>query len=350
MTHDDDWIPNVRLHPSVFVAPGAIVVGDVTIGARSSVWFQTVVRGDSDRVEIGEDTNLQEHTLVHQDAGYPALVGSRVTIGHRAIIHGCVIEDDCLIGMGAVLLTGARIGAGSLIAAGALVREGQEIPPRSLVVGAPARVLGEVKPAHTGMIAEGSRHYAALAALYQRRGYARPHPVPSDPLGTAAPWRGPMTHAEWGDLMAHLAGATEMAQGLVGRHPQIEDWSHAPAGGRWSAVQVLAHLLDVDREVYLPRVERLLGEDEPVVPDQPAHTWVADRGHARADRDATLHGWLEARGALVARLVPLGPAEWRRFGWHSTRGPYPLGDMVRNWVEHDLAHVRQMARALGEAP
>jgi carbonic anhydrase/acetyltransferase-like protein (isoleucine patch superfamily) len=346
----DHWSARVRLHPTVFLAPGAVVVGDVTIGARSSVWFHTVVRGDSDTVEIGEDTNLQEHTLVHQDAGYPAIVGSRVTVGHRAIVHGCVIEDDCLIGMGAILLSGARIGAGSLVAAGALVREGQVVPPRSLVVGAPARVLGEVKPEHTASIAEGSRHYAALAADYLRRGFARPHPPETSDLGSAKPWHGPMTHAEWGDVIARLAGATEMTQTLAGRHPDRAEWARRPGTGRWSAIEALAHLLDVDREIYAPRLERLLQETEPEFPDVSANAWPEQRGYVDADRDATLAAWLEARGALVARLVPLGPADWRRLAWHQLRGPLPLGAMVRAWVEHDLGHVRQMARALGEQP
>src|SRR5262249_5708342 len=140
MSDHASWTARLRLHPTAFVAPGAVVVGDVTLGARSSVWFNTVVRADSDRVEIGEDTNVQDNSTVHQDEGMPALVGARVTVGHRAIIHGCVIEDDCLIGMGATVLSGARIGKGSLIGAGALVKEGQVIPAGSLALGTPARV------------------------------------------------------------------------------------------------------------------------------------------------------------------------------------------------------------------
>ena len=165
--------------PGVFLAPGAIVCGAVRIGAHSSVWFNTVVRGDTDAIEIGEHTNIQDLTVVHVDEDCPAIVGNRVTIGHRAIIHGCVIEDDCLIGMGAIVLSGARIGAGSLIGAGALVREREVIPPGSLVLGVPARVVGEVQDAHREAIARGAAHYEALAADYVAQGLGQPIPAPA---------------------------------------------------------------------------------------------------------------------------------------------------------------------------
>jgi len=173
-------LPRGRLHVhgSVFLAPGAIVCGDVTIGEGSSVWFHTVIRGDTDRIVIGAHTNVQDLTMVHVDEGCPAIVGDRVTIGHRAIVHGCVIEDDCLIGMGAIVLSGARVGAGSLVAAGALVRERQVIPPGSLVLGAPARVAGEVTDAHRAAIQRGWPHYEALSRDYLRQGLGQPVPAP----------------------------------------------------------------------------------------------------------------------------------------------------------------------------
>jgi carbonic anhydrase/acetyltransferase-like protein (isoleucine patch superfamily) len=171
------WVSRVRIDPSVFLAAGSVVVGDVSIGRDASVWFNTVVRGDTAPVEIGAGTNLQDLTLVHVDEGEPAIVGERVTVGHRAIIHGCRIEDDVLVGMGAIVLSGARVGRGSLIGAGALVRERQVIPPGSLVLGAPARVMGPVTEAHREAIARGAVHYAALARSYVARGYGRPHPA-----------------------------------------------------------------------------------------------------------------------------------------------------------------------------
>ena len=156
------WSARLRIHPSAFVAPGAVVVGAVSLAARSSVWFNTVVRGDTARIEVGEGTNLQDNTVVHVDQGQPALIGAGVTVGHRAIVHGCVIEDDCLIGMGSIVLSGARIGHGSLVGAGALVREGQDIAPGSLVVGAPARVVGPVSESHREAIRNGAAHYAEI--------------------------------------------------------------------------------------------------------------------------------------------------------------------------------------------
>src|SRR5690606_7606509 len=109
-----------------------------------SVWYQCVIRGDADRVTIGEDSNIQDLSMVHVDEGVPCAIGSRVSIGHRAVIHGCTLEDDALIGMGAIILNGAVIGAGSVVGAGALVREGQAVPPGVLVVGSPARVVRPV--------------------------------------------------------------------------------------------------------------------------------------------------------------------------------------------------------------
>lgn len=175
--------------PSVFLAPGAVVCGDVRIGAYSSVWFNTVLRGDTDAITIGAHTNVQDLSIVHVDAGCPAIVGDRVTIGHRAIIHGCVIEDDCLIGMGAIVLSGARIGAGSLIGAGALVRERQVIPAGSLVLGAPGRVAGAVQPAHRAAIERGAAHYEALARDYLTQGIGQPIPPPGGAAFVAGPAR-----------------------------------------------------------------------------------------------------------------------------------------------------------------
>jgi carbonic anhydrase/acetyltransferase-like protein (isoleucine patch superfamily) len=137
-----DWSARLRLDPTAYVAPGAVVTGVVTLAPKSSVWFNAVVRGDSAPISLGEASNLQDLCVVHVDEGMPAVIGARVTVGHRAVVHGCVIEDECLIGMGSILLSGARIGAGSLIGAGALVREKQVVPPDSLVLGMPGKVVG----------------------------------------------------------------------------------------------------------------------------------------------------------------------------------------------------------------
>jgi carbonic anhydrase/acetyltransferase-like protein (isoleucine patch superfamily) len=119
-------------------------MGDVSLGPDASVWYGTVLRGDMDRIVVGAATNLQDGAVVHVDAGRPALIGARVGVGHRAIVHGCTVEDDCLIGMGSVLLNGVVIGTGSVVAAGAVLREGMRVPPASVVMGVPARVVRPV--------------------------------------------------------------------------------------------------------------------------------------------------------------------------------------------------------------
>ena len=136
-----------RVHPTAFVHPLAIILGDVTLGARVSVWPTAVLRGDSDSITIGDDSNVQDGTIIHADKGIPTTVGKRVAIGHRAIVHGSTIADDCLIGMGAILLNGVHVGSGSIIGAGAVCREGMRVPPNSLVVGVPGKVIRETTAA-----------------------------------------------------------------------------------------------------------------------------------------------------------------------------------------------------------
>ena len=162
------------IDPTAFIAPGAIVLGDVHLGAESSVWYNAVLRGDTDRITIGARTNIQDLTMIHADPGVPCTVGERVTVGHRVILHGCTIEDDCLIGMGAIILNGARVGRGSVIGAGALVRENAEIAPGSLVVGVPAK---EIRPVERG---DGEPPRTRLAAL-RRAGPTPPRGNLSDP-------------------------------------------------------------------------------------------------------------------------------------------------------------------------
>jgi carbonic anhydrase/acetyltransferase-like protein (isoleucine patch superfamily) len=151
---------------SAWLAGGATLIGQVTIGARSSVWFTTVVRGDGDRIDVGEETNLQDGVVVHADPGFPVSVGDRVSVGHRAILHGCTVEDDVLIGMGAVVLNGARIGTGSLIAAGAVVLEGTTVPSGSLVAGVPAKVRRQLTDEEIAGVRLNAAGYVLLAANY----------------------------------------------------------------------------------------------------------------------------------------------------------------------------------------
>jgi len=343
-----DWPARLRLDPTAFVAPGATVVGEVTLGARSSVWFGTVLRGDTAPISVGAESNLQDLTLVHVDADAPAVVGDRVTVGHRAIIHGCTIGDDCLIGMGAIVLSRAVVGAGSLVGAGALVKEGQVIPPGSLVLGAPARVLGPVRESHRAAIADGTRHYVELSRAYLRKGFARGFPAPNHAPGITAGGPGPMTFAEWGGVLAVLAeGPDRTGAWLAEAGARFRE---RPASGRWSPLEVLAHLRDADRDVYLPRLEVMLTQERPAVAD--VNLLGRDRvgTYGSLEPAAVLDEWRVTRRRLLARLAPLGREEWARVGVHSLRGATMLGEMVRGWAEHDLSHRRQMATALGLEP
>lgn len=151
-----------RIDPSAFVHSLAFVCGDVTLGPRVSVWPTAVIRGDSDRIEIGEDSNIQDGSVVHVDHGVPTRLGKRVAVGHRAIIHGATVEDDCLIGMGAILLNRVVVGSGSIVAAGALCPEGMVIPPGSLAIGVPARVIRETTAEERERIRTTVGAYVAL--------------------------------------------------------------------------------------------------------------------------------------------------------------------------------------------
>jgi len=151
------------LHDPVFVAPGARVVGRVEIGKNSSVWYNVVIRGDVDEVKIGCGTNIQDGAVVHEDDGYPCVLGDNVLVGHNAILHGCTLGDNVVIGMGAIVLSGAKIGANSVVAAGALVPGGREIPPNSLAVGSPAKVMRELTPGEKKTFSEVTKRYEKRA-------------------------------------------------------------------------------------------------------------------------------------------------------------------------------------------
>jgi carbonic anhydrase/acetyltransferase-like protein (isoleucine patch superfamily) len=155
------------IHPRAFIASTAAVMGDVTVGAESSVWYGAVLRGDMAAILIGSQTNLQDGTIVHVDEGVPCRVGSRVGVGHRVILHGCTVEDDCLIGMGSVLLNEVQVGAGSVVAAGAVLPERMQVPPRSLVMGVPARIVRPVDDRLARRIAETWAHYVEQARAHR---------------------------------------------------------------------------------------------------------------------------------------------------------------------------------------
>lgn len=155
------------IHPTAFVHPLAYVAGDVTIGPRVSIWPFASLRGDSDVITIGDDSNVQDGCVIHCDDGVPCHIGKRVGIGHRAIVHGAVVEDDVLIAMGAVLLNGVRVSTGSIIGAGAVVREGFVVPPNSLVLGVPGRIVRETTMEERRRIARTVESYIALQERYR---------------------------------------------------------------------------------------------------------------------------------------------------------------------------------------
>lgn len=152
----------------VFIAPSAVLTGQVRLGSRSSVWFQSVLRGDCDRIEIGADCNIQDGSILHTMAGYPVILGERVSFGHGVIAHGCTIGDDVLVGIRATILNGAQIGNHCVIAAGALIPENRVIPPYSLVMGSPAQVVRAVDEHLLQMVRETAAHYVHYSREYAR--------------------------------------------------------------------------------------------------------------------------------------------------------------------------------------
>ena len=156
-----------KVAASAYIDPSAQVIGDVEIGERSSVWPNVTIRGDVNHIRIGSETNVQDNTVIHVEHDvYPTILGNRVTVGHSATLHGCVIEDDCLIGIGAIVLNGARIGRGAVIAAGALVPEGAEIPEGMLAMGVPAKPKRPVTEAEQERFRVNCNNYVKRAEEY----------------------------------------------------------------------------------------------------------------------------------------------------------------------------------------
>jgi len=157
----DDCSPQMPEGGECWIAPTADVIGNVRLEAGSSIWFGAVLRGDNELILIGRDTNVQDNCVLHTDPGYPLRIGEGCTIGHNAVLHGCLIEGNCLIGIGAMVLNGAKIGKNCIIGAGALVPEGKEIPDNSLVVGMPGRVIRELRDKDTQILRNSARLYVA---------------------------------------------------------------------------------------------------------------------------------------------------------------------------------------------
>ncbi|MGV9326879.1 gamma carbonic anhydrase family protein [Streptosporangium sandarakinum] len=172
---DGDAIPSI--HPDAYVAPGAVVVGRVRIGRAAGVWYGSVLRGDDELIEVGEECNVQDLCCLHADPGEPAVLEPRVSLGHKAMVHGAHVETGALVGIGAIVLGGARIGAGSLIAAGALVGPGKKIPAGVLVAGVPGRIVRELTDDDRASFARTPDNYVAKAVRHRAA-----VPVPPDRL------------------------------------------------------------------------------------------------------------------------------------------------------------------------
>ena len=159
-----------QIHPSVFIARGVVIVGDVTLAEDASVWFNAVLRGDTDALTIGARTNIQDGCIFHADPGYPTVVGAGCTIGHRAIIHGAQVGDNTVIGMGAILLNGVVVGENSIVGAGALLTQGKIWPPGSLILGSPAKVSRELTPDEIDSNRQSAKGYVEKALAFKTEG------------------------------------------------------------------------------------------------------------------------------------------------------------------------------------
>lgn len=159
--------PNIN--ENVFVASGAVIIGDVSIGPNSSIWFNTVVRGDVHHIRIGKYTNIQDNSTIHVMNDHPTIIGDYVTVGHGAIIHGCTVGNNCLIGMGAIVLSYSEIGENTIIAAGALITERKVIPPNSLVMGNPGKVVRTLTEEEIAELRKSAESYSKYAQRYMCR-------------------------------------------------------------------------------------------------------------------------------------------------------------------------------------
>ena len=157
-----------KQHPDAMIMDGAYIIGDVTLSSKVNVWFGAVLRGDIAPITVGEETNIQDNSVVHVDFDTPTVIGAKVTVGHGAILHGCTIEDECLIGMGATVLNGAVVERGCMVGAGALVPPGTRIPAGSLAVGLPVKIIRQLTPEEHEKIRQSALQYVEFARGYER--------------------------------------------------------------------------------------------------------------------------------------------------------------------------------------
>ena len=164
----DGKTPSLPSEGDYWIAPNAAVMGNVVLKKNASIWFNVTVRGDNDPIEIGENTNIQDGSVLHTDVGKPLIIGKNVTVGHMVMLHGCTIGDNSLIGIGSIILNGAKIGRNCLIGANSLITEGKEIPDNSMVMGAPGKVVREVSEGQIQMLTGSALHYVENWKRYQK--------------------------------------------------------------------------------------------------------------------------------------------------------------------------------------
>ena len=160
--------PELPNYDEYWIAPSAAVIGRVVLKKNASIWFGATLRGDNDPIIVGENSNVQDGSVLHTDTGSPLTIGANVTVGHMVMLHGCTIGDNSLVGIGSIVLNGARIGKNCLIGANCLITEGKEIPDNSLVMGAPGKVVREISPEQAAMLAGGAMHYVENWKRYRR--------------------------------------------------------------------------------------------------------------------------------------------------------------------------------------
>lgn len=163
------YAPKMRMPHDGYIAPASVIIGNVAIGRKVSIWFQTVIRGDDEEIVIGNNTNIQDGSVLHTDPGYPIVVGNNVTVGHKCILHGCTISDNCLIGMGSVLLSGCKIGKNCIIGANSLIVQNKEIPDNSLFFGNPARKLRTINENDLELIKNSVDYYVKKIDEYKNK-------------------------------------------------------------------------------------------------------------------------------------------------------------------------------------
>ena len=314
--------------PTAFVAPGAVVVGEVTLEPHSSVWFGAVLRGDMAPIRLGEESNVQDNSVFHADHHVPATVGRRVVVGHRAIVHGSTVEDRCLIGMGSVLLNRSRIGTGSLVAAGALVGEGKQIPPGSLVVGVPGKVIGEVSDTMREAIDRGADHYVTLAQTYQSRGVGSPVATSGGAGTLGAGWPKPdeLQIGTW--LRALASSPAEWMSALAGVEEKAMD--AAPRGMHESLHDILGRWVWEEESLWGARLDELLdgGVTELTTPGAPEPPPLVEAIQA-TDTVA------KSRHRRLARLHALPREGWSHSALSEDRGTVTIAQHVRDWANRD---------------